>query len=126
MCTTLVYFAPLVRVGVEGRFHERKSCLSRWPCTLSASGALSLAVETGGAEVLSRPLPGELAQVCAGPGMRLTCRPWPAARAETSLPHFGKEGILFMAVDSGRAAESYRGQIMWPSVRFPLPSPCCP
>ena len=125
MCTTLVYFAPLVCVGVEGRFHKRKACLSHWPCTLSAwsAGARSLGMETGGAEVLSRPLPGELAWVCTGPGMHLAWRPCPAAGAETSLPHFGTEGFLFTAVGSGRAAESYHGRIMCPSSRSPSALP---
>lgn len=119
MCTTSVYFAPLVCVGVEGRLHERKACLSHWPCTLSAwnAGARSLGVETGGAEVLSRPLPGELAWVCTGPGMHLAWRPHPTAGSETSLPHFGTEGFLFTAAGSGRAAESYHGRIMCPSWR---------
>ena len=125
MCTTLVYFAPLVCVGVEGRFHERKACLSHWPCTLSAwsAGARSLGMETGGAEVLSQPLPGELAWVCTGPGMHLAWRPCPAAGAETSLPHFGTEGFLVPAVGSGRAAESYHGRIMCPSSRSPSALP---
>ena len=70
VCTSSVCFAPLFRVGVEGRFHERKACLSRWPCTLRAwsAGAGSLGMETGGAEMLSRPLPGSApAQGCVSP-----------------------------------------------------------
>ena len=70
VCTSSVCFAPLLRVGVEGRVHERKACLSRWPCTLRAwsAGAGSLGMETGGAEMLSRHLPGSApAQGCVSP-----------------------------------------------------------
>lgn len=67
------------------------------------------------------------AWVCTRPGVRLACRPGPAAGAEASLLHFGTDVFLFMAVGSGHAAESYSGPTTCPSGKIALrPAHCHP